>query len=169
MKIPGKTKRVLGIDPGIKNLGWGIIEGTKNRVAHVDSGVFNPTDSELSIKLFEIHNFIGELIIEFSPELVAIESVFVSKNVRNTLRLGEVRAAAIIACARADLGTIDIAPRLAKQLITGKGNATKDVVAMMITRILGIKQSSAKLDRFDALAIAVAGLWESERIAMLEK
>ena len=85
--------RILGIDPGIKNLGWGIVEGQKQKLTHIESGIFNPETENLHEKLFEIYNYVRDIILEHSPEIVALESVFISKNPRNTLRLGEVRAA----------------------------------------------------------------------------
>lgn len=154
--------KVLGIDPGIKNLGWAIIDGENRKVAHVDSGVFSPHRSdELGEKLLAIHDFINKIIEDYKPEHVAIESVFVSKNPRNTLRLGEVRAAVILACTRAEIPFTDYAPREVKQNITGSGSANKELVADMVCRILKLKREKSKFDRYDAIALAISGVWEN--------
>lgn len=154
--------KVLGIDPGIKNLGWAIVDGENRKVAHVDSGVFSPKRSdELGAKLLAIYDFIIEKIEEHKPEHVALESVFVSKNPRNTLRLGEVRAAVILACTRAEVPFADYAPREVKQNITGSGAANKTLVADMVCRILKIKPEKSKFDRYDAIALAISDVWEN--------
>lgn len=155
--------RVLGIDPGIKNLGWGIVEGEKRKLAHVDSGIFSPNAvDDLGEKLYDIFLFIVGLLDEYQPDFVAIESVFVSKNPRNTLRLGEVRAAAILACSSRKVAFKDFAPREVKQMITGSGAADKKAVAEMVCSVLGMGQPSGKLDRYDAIALAVAAIWDGQ-------
>ncbi|MFP4460256.1 MAG: crossover junction endodeoxyribonuclease RuvC [Candidatus Zixiibacteriota bacterium] len=155
--------RVLGIDPGIKNLGWGIVEGEKRKIHHLDSGVFSPTRSDdLGEKLLAIFDFLCEKIEQYQPDLVAIESVFVSKNPRNTLRLGEVRAAAILACTQKKTKFKDYAPREVKKNLTGSGAANKNLVADMVCTILKMKRQKSKLDRYDAIALAISGIWDMQ-------
>ena len=162
--------KVLGIDPGIKNLGWGIIEGEKRKLDHLESGIFCPDKTDdLGDKLLAIHNFLLELIDSYEPDLVAIESVFVSKNPRNTLRLGEVRAAAILACSRRNIAFRDFAPREVKKNLTGSGAASKALVADMVCRMLKLKQQKSKFDRYDAIAIAISGIWDMDWRKKMEK
>jgi crossover junction endodeoxyribonuclease RuvC len=155
---------VLGIDPGIENLGWGIIEGQGNRLCHIDSGVLHPSKGlSPHEKLYEIHVFSKELFKSFEPGLLAIESVFVSKNIHNTLRLGEVRASVILSAVSCGTICMDIAPRKVKMALVGNGSATKEQVAFMTGRLLGLSETCGLKDRTDALAISICGYWETQR------
>ncbi len=154
--------RILGIDPGINNLGWAVVEGESRNPVHVDSGVFCPKERKINIRLVSIHRFVLELIERYRPESIALESVFVSMNPRSTLRLGEVRAAVIIAGTSRGLNVEDFAPRRVKQSITGAGNASKMKVADMVCAMMGIPKEG-KYDRYDAIAIAMCGYYERRR------
>ena len=154
--------RILGIDPGINNLGWAIIDGESRNPVHIDSGIFKPVGEEIADKLFSIFEFTVEIIDKYKPHSIALESVFVSKNPKSTLRLGEVRASVMIAGSSNNLKTVDFAPRRVKQAVTGAGNASKDKVADMVCAMLKLEKKG-KFDRFDACAIALCGYHQARR------
>jgi len=154
--------RILGVDPGINNLGWAIVEGSGRSPHHVASGIFSPTDKDTNSKLLSIFKAVEEMLRVYQPERVALESVFVNKNAQSTLRLGEVRAAVIIAASSFGIEVEDFAPRKVKQSITGRGNASKAKVQDMVCAMMGIPKEG-KFDRYDAIAIALCGYHQYRR------
>lgn len=146
---------VLGLDPGIRHTGYGIIAGEKQKLSLIDTGVISPKQKQdLSEKISYIYNQIVELIKKYSPEEAAIEDVFMSVNIRSALILGHARGAAMVACTNNKVDIYTYEPTLIKKTIVGRGRADKNQVAFMVGQILGQKPVWPK-DASDAIAIAI--------------
>lgn len=145
--------RVLGIDPGSRITGYGIVELTGALTRPVAWGVI-PTDGEHSDRLRQIYFEIGSLVAEHEPDEIAIERVFVHKNVDSALKLGQARAAALCATFGRQMPIHEYAPREIKQALAGSGSADKGQVEYMVRILLGLRDRM-KSDAADALAVAV--------------
>lgn len=147
--------RVLGIDPGSRLTGWGIVEHAASATRHVDNGVLVLDPKGLLCdRLLAIHDGITELIVRFDPDVVAIEGVFVARNPGSSMKLGQARGAALVAAARAGKPIYEYAPAEVKQSVVGHGRAEKCQIQAMIRIILGLPEA-AQADASDALAVAV--------------
>ena len=146
--------RILGIDPGSRFTGIGIIEVDGDRVTSVHHGVIKTGGGEFPQRLGIIFSELLELIAEYAPDEVAIENVFVSKNAGSALKLGQARGAAICAAISRDLPVAEYSPRSVKQAIVGKGGADKVQVQHMITLLLQLEEKPSE-DAADALAVAL--------------
>jgi len=147
--------RILGIDPGIRNTGWGVVEQSDNRLRHVANGVIKPkADLSDAARLHLIAVGVAEVIANQHPDASAIEQIFVAKSAASALKLGMARGVAMMQCSNASLPLIEISARRVKKSVTGTGNADKVQMQDMVTRLLGIKAANA--DAADALAIAIA-------------
>ncbi len=145
--------RILGIDPGTQNMGWGIIDVEKRQVGYTASGVFHPKAPDRIEKLVQIHDFVKKLIDEHAPNIVAVENTFFGKNVQSMIKLGEARSAAIVSAAIAGADVATFAPKEVKMALVGNGNATKEQVAFMVKSVLRL-QGDCPSDETDALAVA---------------
>jgi crossover junction endodeoxyribonuclease RuvC len=164
--------RTLGIDPGSRLLGFGLVSKTGNKLVHHAHGTlkFN-TKVEANERLVEIYQGVQALIREYKPEQVAIEKVFFAKNVVSALKLGQARGVAILAVAEAGIPLFEYSPNAIKQATVGFGHADKEQVARMMTMLLGVKKFET-VDASDALAIAVCHLHTNgfkNRLAELAK
>ena len=150
--------KVLGIDPGSRLLGFGIVSksGTSLRSHGHGTLRFN-TKVEANERLLEIYQGVRALIQEYKPTHVAIEKVFFAKNVVSALKLGQARGVAILAITEAGLPVFEYSPNAVKQAIVGFGHADNDQVARMITKLLVVKEFESA-DSSDALAIAICHL-----------
>lgn len=147
--------RIIGIDPGLRNTGWGIIEREGQRLIYVaDGSVHSEAGVELSVRLLQIHQQLLEVIIRFAPDEAAIEETFVNKDARATLKLGQARGAAMLAPAVRGLAVAEYAPNQIKKSVVGAGHAEKDQVKHMV-RMLLPKAEMNTVDSTDALAIAI--------------
>lgn len=150
----GEGVRILGIDPGLRRCGWGVVDMKAGRAGYVACGVVAPpTNAALSDRLAVLHAGIAAILDEHGPDEAAVEDTFVNANPASALKLGHARAAAMLAPALAGLSVSEYAPRLVKQAVTGKGGAEKDQVATMVRMLL--PQSRATADAADALAVAI--------------
>ena len=145
--------RVLGLDPGSRQTGFGIIEVDGLNIRHVGHGCISVAGDEFSQRLRRIHERVTQIIAEFAPDEVAVERVFMSRNPDSALKLGQARGAAISAVA-AHLTVFEYAPRAVKLATVGFGAAEKSQVSHMIGRILAIREPLS-VDAADALAIAI--------------
>ena len=145
---------ILGIDPGSRVTGFGIIDNQANSIRYVHSGSITITGDSLPEKLGCIFNEISAIIGDYQPAQMSIESVFMSKNADSALKLGQARGAAICAGYQADLAIAEYAPREIKQALVGKGAASKQQVAHMVQRLLGVNRD-LQSDEADGLAIAI--------------
>ena len=150
-------KRILGIDPGIERLGWGLIEKQPRLLERIDSGVKKTLKTKTEgARLWEIHQFLDELMKKEAPDIVSTEKLFFSKNVKTALVIGEVRGIILALAEKHNAAIIEFAPLEVKMAICGYGLATKKNVADMLQ--LSIRLPNYKLldDETDALALAVA-------------
>ncbi len=148
--------RILGIDPGLVQTGFGIISVIKNKTSMVDYGVVKPsTSDELPQRLLTIFNDIQHIIQDYKPTVMAIEEVFYGKNVKSALLLGQARGSAIVAGSGMKLPVYEYSARKIKQSITGNGNAHKEQVQFMVKAQLNMSELPEPIDASDALAIAL--------------
>ncbi|MEC7853451.1 MAG: crossover junction endodeoxyribonuclease RuvC [Pseudomonadota bacterium] len=147
--------QILGIDPGIRNTGWGIVGLADGRLSHVANGVIRPDPkSPDSARLHVIAVELGAVIAAHAPQAAAIEEIFVARSAAAALKLGMARGVAMAQCAAAGLPLRELAARQVKKSVVGTGAADKTQVAAMVTRLLGVTAVNA--DAADALAIAIA-------------
>ena len=151
-----KSKIILGIDPGTNILGYGVISVDSKGPHYVDMGVFDLRKIEDPFeKLANIFAGVGELLDQYKPVQLAVESPFYGKNVQVVLKLGRAQGAAITAAVMRGIPVAEYAPRKAKIAICGNGAASKEQVAMMLSKTLSVDLESKFLDATDALAIAL--------------
>jgi crossover junction endodeoxyribonuclease RuvC len=147
--------RILGIDPGLRRTGWGLIEADGNRLIHVACGLLETSErARLSERLLAIHDGLIAVIERYRPHEAAVEQTFVNNNAVATLKLGQARGIAVLVPARAGLTVAEYAPNLVKKSIVGAGHGEKAQVRMMIGVLLP-KADPQSEDAADALAIAV--------------
>ena len=146
--------RILGIDPGSIATGWGIVECEGSALRHVASGVVRPAAADTARRLACIQRELAERVREFAPHAAALESVFVARNPRSALVLGQARGVALAVCGGAGLETAEYAPARVKGAVAGYGAADKAQVQAMVRRLLGLVRAPAR-DAADALAIAI--------------
>jgi crossover junction endodeoxyribonuclease RuvC len=145
---------ILGIDPGSRLTGYGIINAVGNRIEYVTCGCLRLSSGNHCDRLKQIFDGIGAVIQEFSPQESAIEEVFLGKSVSSALKLGQARGSAMVACLHHDLPVAEYAARTVKQSLVGNGNADKVQVQHMVKVLLGISGKFQE-DAGDALAIAI--------------
>ena len=147
--------RILGIDPGLRRTGWGVVEIVGNRLTFIGCGSVTTNDREaLSLRLLAIHDGLGRILDEFRPDEAAVEATFVNKDPQATLKLGQARGIAMVVPAKAGVAVTEYAPNLIKKSIVGAGHGDKAQVRMMIGVLLP-KADPGSDDAADALAIAV--------------
>jgi crossover junction endodeoxyribonuclease RuvC len=147
--------RILGIDPGSRATGYGLIEKEGNRLIHIDNGVIRPpANAELPERLLSIFSGLNAIISEYSPQYSAIEQVFMSKNAQSALKLGQARGAALLSMASAGLEIGEYSPMQVKSSVVGYGRAAKSQVQQMVKALLNLPEI-AQEDASDALAVAI--------------
>jgi len=151
--------RVLGIDPGLRVCGWGVIEVVEERLVYLDSGTLRPDpDAPIVARLSVLHTGIRAVLDRFQPAQVAIEEAFAGRNIRSALRLGEARAACMLAAAGDGLPVHEIPPALVKKAVAGHGRASKDGVRDAVLRALTEVPEIPSYDAADALALALCAI-----------
>ena len=154
-KVDNRPIRILGIDPGLRRTGWGLIGCEGNRLIFIASGSVETSDRfDLAARLVAIHDGLTRVIEEHRPDEAAVEITFVNKDANATLKLGQARGIAMLIPARAGLPVSEYAPNLVKKTIVGSGHGEKAQIRMMIGVLLP-KADPATDDAADALAIAV--------------
>jgi crossover junction endodeoxyribonuclease RuvC len=147
--------RILGIDPGLRHTGWGIVEIAGNALSFLGCGSVTTNDRDaLATRLLTIHDGLMRILDEFRPDEAAVETTFVNKNAKATLKLGQARGIAMVVPARAGVPVAEYAPNVVKKSIVGAGHGDKTQVRMMIGVLLP-KADPGSDDAADALAIAV--------------
>lgn len=150
-----QTIRIIGIDPGLRRTGWGIIESFGNSLRFIASGtVTSDGDADLASRLCQLHDGLAEVVHLHRPDEAAVEQTFVNKDAVATLKLGQARGIALLVPARAGLMVSEYAPNAVKKAVIGVGHGEKQQVQMML-RILMPKVVFKGNDAADALAIAV--------------
>ena len=147
--------RILGIDPGLRRTGWGVIEVHGNRLGFIGCGSVEPPDNlPLASRLLAIHDGLSAVLREFAPVEAAVEQTFVNKDGVATLKLGQARGVAMLVPAMFGLSVAEYAPNQVKKTVVGAGHADKNQVLVML-KILLPKAEPASSDAADALAIAI--------------
>ena len=146
--------RILGIDPGSRVTGYGIIEQDGQRISYISSGCIRVAGEGIAERLGQIYTEVSQVIGDYAPEEMAIERVFMNRNADSALKLGQARGAAICAGVTAALPVAEYAARAIKQAVTGKGGAAKAQVQHMIGVLLCLNQAPPA-DAADALAVAI--------------
>ena len=162
LTILTKDKIILGIDPGTNILGYGVIRVDSKGPHYETMGVFDLRKiKEPFEKLANIFSGVNELIAEYAPDELAVESPFYGKNAQVILKLGRAQGAAITAAVMHGIPVTEYAPRKVKISVTGNGNATKEQVAAMLKTILKFDTLPLKLDATDGLAVAMCHYYDS--------
>jgi crossover junction endodeoxyribonuclease RuvC len=147
--------RIIGIDPGLRHTGWGVIEAEGTRLSYVaDGSVHSEADVPLATRLLQIHTQLAEILQRYRPDEAAIEETFVNKDARATLKLGQARGAAMLAPALAGISVAEYAPNVVKKSVVGAGHAEKDQMKHMV-KVLLPRAELNSADSIDALAIAI--------------
>jgi crossover junction endodeoxyribonuclease RuvC len=151
----GRPIRILGIDPGLRRTGWGVIEVLGNRLIYVACGSVASNDkSALAERLLAIHDGLTRVVDEFRPQEAAVEATFVNRDAVATLKLGQARGVAMLVPAITGIPVSEYAPNLVKKTIVGAGHCEKVQIRMMV-KVLLPKADPQSEDAADALAIAV--------------
>ncbi len=147
--------RVIGLDPGLRRTGWGIIEAEGNRLRHVANGaVASDSARPVAERLVQLHEGIAAVLAAYAPDEAAVETSLSNKNPSSTLKLGMARGIALLTPSLTAMPVAEYLPLVVKRAVVGNGHATKDQVAMMVGRLLaGCAIASA--DAADALAVAI--------------
>lgn len=145
---------ILGIDPGSRITGYGVIKQQGNTFSYLGSGCIRVQGDELPTRLNQIYKGVTEIILQFQPQFFAIEQVFMAKNPDSALKLGQARGAAIVAATNAELPVTEFSARQIKQSVVGKGSAEKTQVQHMVTYLLKLS-ATPQADAADALAVAL--------------
>ena len=153
--MTGKLIRIIGIDPGLRRTGWGVIESDGVRLTYVASGLITSDgQDDLAYRLRELFEGISGVIGSFAPQEAAVEETFVNENARATLKLGQARGMALLAPALKGLKVAEYPPNLVKKTVTGTGHGDKRQIQAMVGFLLP-KAKFESADEADALAIAI--------------
>jgi len=149
--------RILGIDPGIERLGWGIVEKNGNELKRISSGVKKTLKTQKEgERLWEIFMFLDELIKREKPDIISTEKLFFSKNVKTALIIGEVRGVILAISQKHELAVKEFTPPELKMAVCGYGKAGKESIANMVNLLLNLPKERVLDDETDALALAIA-------------
>jgi len=155
---------ILGIDPGSRLTGFGVIESHGSKLRYISSGCIRiDTSEDLAYRLKQIYTCVSELIDTHQPNEFAIEQVFMGKNVDSALKLGQARGTAIVAASMQDIPVFEYAARAVKQAVTGRGGADKEQVQHMVQVLLKLP-GKPQADAADALAIAISHAYASQNL-----
>ena len=147
--------RIIGIDPGLRNTGWGVIEQQGSKLTYMADGtVHSDGDAPLAERLLQIHSALMDIIRSHQPDEAAIEETFVNTDARATLKLGQARGVVMLAPAMLNIPVSEYAPNMIKKTVVGAGHAEKDQVKHMVKLLLP-KAQMRTADSTDALAIAI--------------
>ena len=146
--------RVLGIDPGLRNLGWGVIETEGSRLSHVANGICRSDGVSLAERLVSLHTQLTAVLALYRPDTAAVEQTFVNKDGAATLKLGQARGIAVLVPAQAGIEVGEYAPNTVKKTVVGVGHAQKGQVDHMVRMQLPVVEIAGP-DAADALAIAI--------------
>ncbi|OYW13441.1 MAG: crossover junction endodeoxyribonuclease RuvC [Rhodospirillales bacterium 12-54-5] len=154
-----KTRRIIGIDPGLVSAGWGIIDCAGSQLSFIGCGTINPSPKlGLAERLLCLHHDLAAILLRYAPTEAALEETFVTANGSSTLKLGQARGALLVTLATAGLGVAEYATRTVKKAIVGTGTADKHQMGQMVSILLPASRESltaTKHDAADALAIAI--------------
>ena len=150
-----RTIRILGIDPGLRKTGWGVVDTIGNSLRFVASGTVRSDEkAALAVRLCQLHDGLAEILERHAPDEAAVEATFVNKDATATLKLGQARGVAMLVPARAGLVVAEYAPNAVKKTVIGVGHGDKKQIHMMV-KVLLPKATFETDDAADALAIAI--------------
>lgn len=159
--------RVIGIDPGLRNLGWGVIDVQGSKISHVANGRCQSKGEDLAYRLLSLHLQLDAVFRKYGPDSSAVEKTFVNKDGAGTLKLGQARAICLLVPAQFGLTVAEYAPNTVKKVVVGAGHAQKDQVDYMVRlQLPGVEISGA--DAADALAIAMCHAHHAQFSGRLE-
>ena len=148
--------RILGIDPGSRHCGYGLLELQGRKIVAAGADVINVDEKKpLPERLSIIYREISRIITEFEPQAAAVESIFFGKNIQSVFTLGHARGVILLALAEKQIPIIEYSPREVKKAVVGNGNASKQQIRFMVEQLLPLKQTKLTPDSADALAIAL--------------
>lgn len=154
-RIPSVVK-VLGIDPGLANTGYGVVQRRSGRLAALDGGVVTtPSDMPMERRLVKLHARIAELLVEHQPDAVALEALYFGQNARSAFAVGQARGVVLLAAGERGLTTVDYTPQQVKSAVCGSGRAEKDQVQRMVQALLSLTELPRPDHAADALAVAI--------------
>jgi len=160
--------RIIGIDPGLRSMGWGVISVDGSRLAHVENGQCGSGTGTLAERLLSLHVQLSEIVARLAPESAAVENTFVNKDAAGTLKLGQARAIALLVPAAAGLQVAEYAPNHVKKSVVGVGHAGKEQVQHMVkVQLTGTFTMGP--DAADALAIAICHAHHLQTTARWDK
>jgi crossover junction endodeoxyribonuclease RuvC len=162
--------RVLGVDPGLTRCGLGIVEnGTAQKLVMVGVGVIKTsTDIELAHRLLELETQLTVWIKEYKPDVIAVERVFSQLNIRTAMSTGQAAGVALLIAARSGIPVAMHTPTEVKAAVTGSGRADKKQVALMVQKLLSLKEIPKPVDSTDALALAICHHWRGSGNARIQ-
>lgn len=150
---------VVGIDPGTRTMGFGVVGRRGGRTLRVDHGAFRPpADADVGARLFFLFERLRALLAHHAPDLVSLEETFFAKNPQSTLRIGEARAVVLLAAGERRIPVLQYPTKVAKRSVTGTGSADKALVQQMVAADLGLAELPEPHDAADALALALCAL-----------
>ncbi len=155
--------RILGIDPGIERVGWGVLDASGHNFVPVDFGcIITPRNHALPQRILAIYLSVKKIMGQLQPDVVAVEEIFFAKNAKTAISVGHARGVCLLAAAENDVSVEEVTPLQVKSTVVGYGSATKDQVGIMVSSLLGLSKVPRPDDTADALAIAVtAGIKRS--------
>ena len=160
--------RILGIDPGLRNMGWGVIDVSGSRISHVANGICHSKAGALAPRLLSLHQQLTDIFARHQPDCAAVEQTFVNKDGVATLKLGQARAIALLVPAQMGIPIGEYAPNAVKKTVVGVGHAAKQQVEHMVKiQLPGVKLEGA--DAADALAIAICHSFHAQSQGTLAK
>ena len=160
--------RILGIDPGSRRTGYGIIDFEAHRLTHVASGCIAARGDHLAQRLRHIFDTLSEVVAGYRPDEMAAESLFMHRNADSALKLGHARGAALLAGLTRDIPVFEYSPSQVKQAVTGRGHAEKEQVQHMVKVLLSVTRTPPR-DAADALAVAICHGHVRETSARLDR
>ncbi|CAM5475505.1 Crossover junction endodeoxyribonuclease RuvC OS=Afipia felis OX=1035 GN=ruvC PE=3 SV=1 [Afipia felis] len=167
--MTSRAIRILGIDPGLRRTGWGLIDVDGNRLIYVGCGSVESRDSlPLSERLLAIHQGLARVVSAHAPLEAAVEQTFVNKDGAGTLKLGQARGVAMLVPAMAGIPVAEYAPNQVKKTVVGAGHADKNQIRVMLGVLLP-KAQPATMDAADALAIAITHAHHRQSVALMRK
>jgi crossover junction endodeoxyribonuclease RuvC len=159
-----KAIRIIGIDPGLRRTGWGVVEAQGNSLRFVAAGTVRSEDkADLAVRLCQLHDGLLAVLREFAPDEAAVEQTFVNRDATATLKLGQARGVAMLVPALAGLSVAEYAPNAVKKAVIGVGHGDKKQINMMV-KVLMPKAVFDSDDAADALAIAICHIHHRQSV-----
>lgn len=150
--------RVMGVDPGLTRAGFAIVEQTGAKLKALEYGTIRAAGDDVPAQLADLRARLAAAVERQRPEAMAVERLFVTRNQRTAIRVGQASAMALLAAAEGGIPVTEYGPLQVKQAVVGVGSATKDQVSFMVRRILGLSERPDTADAADALALAICHL-----------